>query len=141
MRVRTLLKEATKMPQALRVFWKDSRHFWPEILASIAIIAVFVLMEPLDWPGHAHVIPVAKFLRNTVLVLLPISWALLIARSVQDESLVGDRQLWLTRPQRWHQLLIAKLIFAAVYIGIPLGIAKIILLRMAHLAVWGNWSA
>ena len=62
---------------------------------------------------------------------MPISWCFLIARAVQDESLVGDRQFWVTRPYEWPKLLAAKALLAAVFINVPLFIADVILLDKA----------
>jgi len=91
--------------------------------------------------GHEPTFAAAKTIRGAVLVLLPVTWALLVARSVQDESLVGTRELWLTRPYHWSQLLVSKLLFMTVYIGVPLGIAKIVLLHMAATPVMANLPA
>lgn len=129
------------MPQAFRIFWKDTRHLWPEILVSIAITASFVATEPWDWAGRQPSFAMAKTIRGAVLVLLPVTWALLVARSVQDESLVGTQQVWLTRPYHWPQLLMSKLLFMTVYIGVPMGVAKIVLLHMAATPIMPNLSA
>jgi len=129
------------MPQAFRIFWKDTRHLWPEILVSVAITASFVATEPWDWAGHEPSFATAKFIRGAVLVLMPVVWALLVARSVQDESLVGTQQVWLTRPYHWPQLLASKLLFMTIYIGVPMGVAKIVLLRMASTPVMANLPA
>src|SRR5260370_33162319 len=47
-------------------------------------------------------------------------WAFLIIRAVQGESLVGDRQWWVTKPYDWWNLLAAKLLFILIFISVPL---------------------
>jgi hypothetical protein len=46
------------MNQILHIFKKDTRHFWPEILTSLAITAAFALVYPMRWHlfigGDAH---------------------------------------------------------------------------------------
>ena len=44
---------------------------------------------------------------------------LIIVRLVQDESLVGDQQFWITRPYKRRSLLGAKLFFIVVCIALP----------------------
>jgi hypothetical protein len=52
-------------------------------------------------------------------LLLPLTWACLIALLVQQESLVGDRQFWITWPYRWQALLGSKALFVLVFIHFP----------------------
>jgi hypothetical protein len=70
-------------------------------------------------------------LPGLVNVLLPLSWIFLIVRVVQGESLVGDRQFWVTRPYDWKQLLAAKALFALAFINFPLLCMHVFLLAHA----------
>jgi hypothetical protein len=113
------------MKQIIHIFRKDVRHLWREIAASLALLAIYVWSEPATWgyPETARS-SIAAFLTE----LLPISWWLLVVRVVQDESLVGDRQFWVTRPYEWKKLLAAKVLFIAAFVNVPLLIAQLSLL-------------
>jgi hypothetical protein len=69
-----------------------------------------------------------------------VSWLVLIIRVIHAESLVGERQFWITRPYLWPQLLGAKALFLAAFIYVPFFLAQCILLRdagmhpLSHLA-------
>jgi len=126
------------MNQILHIFAKDSRRFWAEIFLSVVITAAFAWFYPLQWvgPDHVHraignqgVVGYEMQAMGYILrVLVPISWGLLIVRVVLAESLVGDRQSWLTRPYQWPKLLAAKLLFLLAYIYVPIFIAQCALL-------------
>jgi hypothetical protein len=42
------------MSQILHIFKKDARHFWPEVLASLVITAIFVKTYPDTWATGFH---------------------------------------------------------------------------------------
>ena len=109
------------MRQVLNIFRKDTRQFWPEIAVSVVIAIAFVLVYPSQWKvSHDQSADLRALDFVAILMLLLImSWWLLIARVILAESLVGDRQFWLTRPYEWKSLLAAKAIFLAVWIGVP----------------------
>ncbi len=126
------------MKQILHIFAKDARHFWAEIFLSIAITAAFALFYPQQWVGPDHIHGVMgkqgtvgyQFViaGQILLDLVPLSWWLLITRVVQAETLVGDRQFWLTRPYEWPKLLAAKLLFLLAFLYVPFFIAQCALL-------------
>ena len=123
------------MPQALHIFRKDIRKFWPEILVSIAIAAVFVWIYPYQWlvilPPESHSfldLRRLQILATVVAGLLPITWAILITRVVHAENLIGDRQFWITRPYDRRHLLCAKLLFLAAFVYVPFLVAQMALL-------------
>src|SRR5205814_2563869 len=68
------------------------------------------------------------FFAGCLVVLVPISWWLLIARLVHGERLVGNTQFWLTRPYEWPKFLAAKLLFLAAFLYLPFFIAQCVLL-------------
>ena len=119
------------MKQALHIFAKDARHFWPEILVSLAITAAFAWIYPSSWAGMAYSDGLRSILAGAITVLVPVSWAILIARVIHDESLVGDRQFWITRPYQWPQLLAAKILFLLVFLYLPILVAQCALLYQA----------
>jgi len=129
------------MSQVLHIFRKDAGRHWPEALVSWALIAVFVWYQPRKWTGQSIDIRFVATLLNMLPALLTLSWAFLMVRLVQGESLVGDRQFWITRPYEWHKLLLAKLLSIFVFIHVPLLIGQIVLLKMGHFplvpSLWG----
>ncbi len=129
------------MSQILHIFRKDAGHHWPEILMSWALTAVFVWNQPRKWSDQSIDIRFIAGLLNFLPALLILSWAFLVVRLVQSESLVGDRQFWITRPYVWHKLLAAKLLSVLAFIHIPLFIGQIVLLKLGQFPVvsslWG----
>jgi hypothetical protein len=125
------------MKQIIHIFAKDSRHFWPEIVVSLAITAAFTWIYPNHWTQNSWRGPGLtastewELLANVLTLLVPVSWWLLITRVIHAESLVGDRQFWLTRPYEWRKLLGAKVLFLLAYLYLPLVIAKLVLLAQA----------
>lgn len=118
------------MKQIWIIFRKDVRHHWPEIAASFALLLAFAWFDIRSWGqpyggiayGMATGISAllgAQMLPGLVDFLLPLSWIFLIVRVVQGESLVGDRQFWVTRPYDWKQLLAAKALFGLAFINLP----------------------
>jgi hypothetical protein len=116
------------MRQVIHIFRKDVRHLWREIVASLALLVIYVWSEPATW---ADLDTARNAVSSWLNPLLPVSWWLLVVRVVQDEPLVGDRQFWVTRPYRWTKLLAAKLLFLAAFISVPLSLAQLSLLWLA----------
>jgi hypothetical protein len=123
------------LSQIFHIFRKDVRHHWPEILVSLVVFTAFEVEQPRNWTGQVFD---SRFL-NTALKALPVlivlAWAFLIVRLVQGESLVGDRQFWITRPYQWHKLLAAKFLSVLLFIHLPLFLAQLSLLKIAHFPV------
>jgi hypothetical protein len=101
-----------------------------------------VCVYPLQWSGPPVTVWASDNARNLQLevlvrglvALVMASWAILIARVIHAESLVGDRQFWLTRPYEWKKLLAAKLLFLLMFLYLPLLAAQYVLLAEAGLA-------
>jgi hypothetical protein len=126
------------MNQILNIFRKDVRHYWRESAGSIALLAAFARYDVRSWANEGlGAYDAGTFLLHGIFspglinVLLPISWAFVIVRVIQGESLVGDRQFWVTRPYEWKKLLSAKIIFILVVINLPLLITDLFLLARA----------
>jgi len=126
------------MKQILHIFLKDTRRFWPEILVSLAITAGFIWLCPGEWQ-RAGIYGADSYsldggslmaMSSALEVLVPVTWWLLIARVIQAESLVGDRQFWLTRPYEWKKLLAAKVLFVVAFIYLPIFIAQCLLMLL-----------
>ena len=124
------------MKQIFHIFKKDLRSYWMETAISLALVAALGWCGPQMWLVHVEsetsgTAGVMKAITGILLFLLTLSWALLIARSVHGEPLVGDRQFWITRPVAWRQLLLAKLLSIAVFILLPFFLLQILLLLRA----------
>jgi hypothetical protein len=125
------------MNQISNIFLKDVRRFWREGSASIALLCALGWNEVRGWTYRDDFAFAStglfsyRFLTGMVSVLVPVAWAFLIVRVVQGESLVGDRQFWLTRPYEWKKLLTAKLVFFFTFINLPLLILDLFLLSKA----------
>jgi hypothetical protein len=118
------------MKQALHIFGKDVRLYWIEILATLTVTALFVWIYPMGW-GGLPAVSVWPWVPGAAAGLVPVSWLVLITRVIHAESLVGERQFWITRPYLWPQLLGAKALFIAAFIYVPFLSAQCILLREA----------
>jgi len=100
------------MKQILAIFKKDARHLWPEILASLAMLAALAYFYPDQW-RNARGLQARSFslsglffpndgtLSGSLIALVPVSWFVLISRLVHVERLVGNTQFWVTRPYQW----------------------------------------
>jgi hypothetical protein len=129
------------MKQILAIFRKDARHFWVEILISLALEAALVVLYPRQWRNPSiHGTISYSFMglfsspdafTSLLIVLIPISWWVLLARLIHDERLVGHTQFWVTRPYQWPLLLGAKLLFVGTFVYLPFVIVQCILLRAA----------
>jgi hypothetical protein len=126
------------MNQIFNIFKKDIFHYWRESVGSIALLAAFARYDVRSWANQGlGAYDAGTFLLHSIFspglidALLPLSWAFVIVRVIQGESLVGDRQFWVTRPYEWKKLLFAKVIFILVVINLPLLITDIFLLARA----------
>jgi hypothetical protein len=119
------------MSQILHIFRKDARHRWPEILISLALLVVYATLQPRTWTEQEYNRAYLDTFIRYLPAILILSWVFLIVRLVQGETLVGDRQFWITRPYEWHKLLAAKLLGVFVFFHLPLFLTQITLLYMA----------
>jgi hypothetical protein len=131
------------MDQILHIFKKDARRHWPEIVISLTLLALFTRHELKPWehPNEASSISPLFFLLSLGSYITPVLvtfWAILITRVIQDESLVGDRQWWITKPYEWWKLFLAKAFFFLVVICVPLFHVQLFLLDKFHFPVVSN---
>ena len=117
--------------QILRILQKDIHYLWREIVLSVAILVAYAWHEVGRPPDSANTAYQISFLSETLPLLVVVAWGFLVLRVVQAESLVGDRQFWVTRPYEWKRLLVAKLLFVLIFVNIPLFILQIFLLMNA----------
>ena len=122
------------MTQIFNIFKKDARRHWPEIVISLALMGLStrVLLRELNHPfGGLRTVAVGFIfsqIERGMVTLVPIAWLLLITRVIQGESLVGDRQFWVTRPYDWRKLLAAKALFIGAFISVPVLIQDAVIL-------------
>jgi hypothetical protein len=119
------------MRQTLHIFAKDVRLYWSEILATLTVTALFVWIYPMGWGDPLQRVPVWVWVPGAITGLVPVSWLVLITRVIHAESLVGERQFWITRPYRWPELISSKALFIAAFVYVPFFVAQCILLREA----------
>ena len=122
------------MKQILNIITKDVRDHWFEVAASMALMVAFAWIEIHGWT-HQDAMAVGfsgffvyRILLQLVVVLVPLSWMFLIVRVVHGESLVGDRQFWVTRPYDWKKFVVAKALFVLPFINLPLFVLDVFLL-------------
>jgi len=120
------------LPQPLHIFRKDLIHLWPETLFVLVLFVGFCFAAPSGWSGSQYAVYVT-ILAWLGRILMPISWLVLIARAIQDESLVGDRQFWTSRPYHWASLLASKAILIFTCIYLPFFLMQVYLLHRAGL--------
>jgi hypothetical protein len=107
------------MNQALHIVRKDLRHNWLQIAAYAIVLILFAILEPSVETGVRISNPVLPLMVTLLRFLIPASWLLLTVRVVHTESLVGDRQFWITRPYRWQSLLASKTLFITLVLVLP----------------------
>lgn len=119
-----------KTSQILHVFRKDVRRHWMEILLCQAALVIYCWSVVRSWNVRGIAV-LTDFLSTFIVLLLPLTWGFLVFRVVQGESLVGDRQFWVTRPYEWKKLLAEKVFFVLVFINVPTLVAGVLLLIRA----------
>src|SRR6267378_283120 len=132
------------MNQILRIFRKDARRHWPEIMVSLALLALFTRHELHPWQNSNAFSSFSPFFfilaGRYITPCAILFWAFLIVRVVQGESLVGDRQWWVTKPYEWWDLLAAKLLFILIFISVPLFHVHLLLLHQFGFPILPNLS-
>ena len=125
------------MRQVLHIFRKDVRRHWLVIAISLVLTAAYGRFEVRTWDtlgaqsmGLAFVFD-GRFWAGLAQVLTPVAWCFLVIRVIQDESLVGDRQFWVTRPYEWRKLLGSKAMFTLLFVCAPLLVLQCYLLVSA----------
>ena len=120
------------LPQPILIFRKDLRHLWPETLVVLALFVAFAWSAPSHWTSSPYA-AFAPILAGFLKLLMPIAWLVMISRLIHDESLVGDRQFWTSRPYHWAKLLVAKLLYIVAFLYLPFLLMQCFLLLHAGL--------
>jgi hypothetical protein len=125
------------MKQVLHIFRKDIRRHWLEIIASLLLLFSFGWKMPMIWRQEPNYeAPVWRWLFALIGISLCFSWWFLIVRVIQGESLVGDRQFWLTRPYQRRWLITAKVLFVIAFVNVPVLIFDAALLVRVGFSPW-----
>lgn len=119
-------------PQPLHIFRKDLLHLWPETLVVLLLFVALAAFVPGNWQGSPYA-GIVQLVSILIHLLLPISWLILISRLIHDETLVGDRQFWTSRPYHWASLLAAKFLYLLVFIYLPFLLMQAYLLERVGL--------
>jgi hypothetical protein len=111
--------------QVLHILRKDLRHLRWLVLLWVGVLVLRVALTGIGAATAGETFAAAVVFRELsglLSVLQTITLALLVARLVHDEALVGWSAFWLTRPYSRHALLTAKLLLIAiVLVVVPLG--------------------
>jgi hypothetical protein len=126
------------MNQVLHIFRKDVRKHWLEIIVSLLLLFGFAWKMPMIWTPELRYgeVPASRWLFALLGLSLCFSWWFLIVRAIQGESLVGDRQFWLTRPYQRRWLMAAKALFIIAFVNVPVLIFDVALLARVGFPPW-----
>jgi hypothetical protein len=126
------------MNQVLHIFRKDVRRHWIEILMSLLLLIGFAWKLPIIWNDESPFgeSQPSRWLFGLLVVCLCLSWWFLIVRVIQGESLVGDRQFWLTRPYERRWLIVAKATFVIAFVNLPVLIFDVVFLVRFGFSPW-----
>jgi hypothetical protein len=117
------------MHQVLHIFRKDVRRLRWEILAALAVTALFAWAQTHHWRTDYN----GVFNNISISSFVVLAWWYLVARVVHEEPLVGDREFWLSRPYSRKSLVAAKCLFMVVFISLPMLAVQCFLLQSAGL--------
>ena len=117
------------MNRILPLLKKDVQHLAPHMAVLWLVMALACYSDG----ALASSIPLAaRTILQFLLVMAPLLCSALVVLAIQQESLIGDRQYWLTRPFTWRDLLVSKLLFILLAVNLPL-----FLLQAAGMALHG----
>jgi hypothetical protein len=128
------------MNQIFYILRKDVRRHWLEIVVSLLLLLYFAWKSPILWSPEPPFGPprISRLLFGFVGVALCLCWWFLIVRVIQGESLVGDRQFWLTRPYQRRWLLAAKALFIISFVNLPVLVFDVVILPRAGFPPWNH---
>lgn len=99
------------MRQALAIFRKDIRRQGFRLALPLTLTVLVGCVDQPTAPGG---------IADLLYLVWIVCWIYVGTSVIQQESLPGDRQYWLTRPYDWRSLLAAKLLFAILFAALPL---------------------
>jgi hypothetical protein len=121
------------VPQPLHILQKDLRHLLPETLVTLFFFVAYAFTASYDATSSDFGPVIIKLVELLLTILMPITWAVVISRLIQDEPLVGDRQFWTSRPYHWASLMASKALFLLLFLYLPFLSMQVFLLKHAGL--------
>ena len=112
------------------IFIKDARSHWGQALLPLLLLAWLAQCDAGRTgatPGH---------LEGWLNVLAPLAWSFLVGAVVLEDAPIGDAAAWMTLPVAWHRLLAAKILFALLFVHLPLLVAQSLILGVRGFAPW-----
>jgi hypothetical protein len=119
--------------QVLHILRKDFRHLRWLVLLWVGVLVLRVTLSVIGaaTAGEAFASAVVfRELSGLLAFLQTMTLALLVARVIHDEPLVGWNAFWLTRPYSRNALLMAKLIFITIVLLLVPLIADMVTMSM-----------
>ena len=128
------------MRETLHILHKDIRRHWPEILVGLVLLGLYVRLSlrPPQSPRYGALFPWFRLSLEAVRPLTVFFWIFLSVRVVHGETLVGDRQWWITKPYEWWTLLAAKELFLLLFLNLPLFCVQLYLLHHGGFPILQN---
>jgi len=121
------------MREIFHIFRKDVQRHWPEILGGLILLALYthLTLKPPEPALRAFALPWFRMSLEIVAPLTFLFWVFISIRVVHGETLVGDRQWWITKPYQWWSLLAAKELFLLLFLNVPMFCVQLYLLHHA----------
>ena len=104
----------------------------------MVLAGLHAVFDVLSWPVYFPETNRTNAIASLLGILLPLGLWFLIAQSIFEEALPGDRQFWLTRPYRWGNLLTAKILFVLLFGSVPLFLSDCYILGVQRLGVFDD---
>ena len=112
------------------IFKKDLKIMWPFALLVAAVHWIVPLLATIGFTGGRGKV---QNILGVLVLAGPLASGLLVAAAVQLDAVPGVRQDWLVRPIRRRDLMLAKILFAALAVQLPILAANLTaLLISAH---------
>jgi hypothetical protein len=123
------------MREALLILRKDVRRLWAPIVLADAGIATIAVSDAM-LPRH-----MAMQTRPMLSAFLPLlAGCYLVVSLMHEEKTVGDTGYWLTRPFPRRSIVLSKLLFALLFLYLPLALGQIVALAVNGIPLAGYWG-
>jgi hypothetical protein len=99
------------------IFKKDLKIMWPFALLVAAVHWIVPLLATIGFTGGRGKV---QNILGVLVLAGPLASGLLVAAAVQLDAVPGVRQDWLVRPIRRRDLMLAKILFAALAVQLPI---------------------
>lgn len=117
------------------IFRKDARHLWPQIASFLVLLAGAAIFDP----AYAARSQAAAGSWLGFLAMLA-CWILVIA-VIHEDKLTSEQADWLIRPYHRGGLLAAKILFATVFINLPVLLTQVVVMACLGIPPLGQLPA